>query len=112
MGAEEVLARYSKFSPKVSPAGLLSGDIDKREGEIALSGKRGDDLNGAVRRRLLAEINAYFSEHPRDTDDTWLVFEAVEKDARYSEDVKGSARLVLKISVDLAQYKPGGCCCC
>lgn len=44
---------YSKFSPKVEPADLLTGSIHAREGTITLTGKKGDDLSGAVMRRLL-----------------------------------------------------------
>ncbi|MEM4633552.1 MAG: hypothetical protein QW275_00155 [Candidatus Anstonellaceae archaeon] len=112
MGAEEVLLKYARFSPKVIPEELLSGDIDKREGEILLEGKRQDDLNGAVRRRLIADINNYFFENPKDVDDTRLVFELVEKGSQYHEDKKGDAYLVIKVSVELAHYRPEGCCCC
>ena len=111
MDASEVLRRYSQFSPKVSPAALLTGDIDKREGSITLSGKTEDDLNGRVRRRLFADINAYFYENPLDVDDTRLVFEANEAGAEYTEK-NGRAKLVIRIFVELAQYRPEGCCCC
>ena len=107
---ESPLAAYSKFTPKVAPANLLSGDADAREGTITLTGKKGDDLNGAVKRRLLSDLNRFFWEHPRDADDTRLVFEAVEKDTKYIENKDGSAKLVLKIEVGLASYKPGSCC--
>ncbi|MEM2137592.1 MAG: hypothetical protein QW568_00710 [Candidatus Anstonellaceae archaeon] len=108
------LAPYSKFGILIKPADLLSGDIDKREGSITLVGKRSDDLNGAVKRRLLSDINRHFWENPRDADDSRLVFEAIEaeKGTKYYEKKDGSARLVLKISVGLAQYKPGSCGCC
>ena len=107
---EGPLAAYSKFSPTLSPASLLSGDIGTRKGKITLFGKKSDDLNGMVKRRLLTDINRFFWEHPRDADDTRLVFEAVEKGADYSEKKDGSAKLVLKIEIGLASYKPGSCC--
>ncbi|MCX8197803.1 MAG: hypothetical protein N3F07_01225 [Candidatus Micrarchaeota archaeon] len=109
--ASVVLLGYSKFSPKVRPEGLLGGNIDRREGEIVLSGRREDDLGGAVRRRLISDINRHFFEHPKDADDTRLVFEAVEKEAVYEEDGKGNATLTIRISVELASHKPGCCCC-
>lgn len=94
-----------------SPADFLSGDLDKREAVLVLQGKRADGLNGAVRRRLLAEINRHFWLHPRDADDTRLVFEATERSAEYEEKKNGNARLVLKIEIGLASRKPGDCCC-
>ncbi len=108
----DFLENYSRFSIRILPADLLSGDIDKREGEIILQGRRSDDMNGAVKRRLLSEINAYFWEHPRDADDSRLIFEASEipEGTVYDEKKDGSAKLILKISIGLASYKPKGCC--
>jgi hypothetical protein len=108
------LAGYKRFSIRITPADLLSGDIDKREGKIELHGKRKDDLNGAVKRRLLSDINRHFWENPKDADDSRLVFEAneTEKGTKYEEKKDGGAKLVLRISVGLAQYKPGNCGCC
>lgn len=103
---------YARFSILLSPSDLLSGDIDKREGEIVLLGTKKDDLNGAVKRRLLSDINRHFWENPRDADDSRLVFEAseMEKGTKYEEQKDGGAKLVLRISVGLASYKPGSCC--
>ena len=109
---EGPLAAYLEFSPKVSPANLFLGDIGAREGTITLVGKKSDDLNGAVKRRLLSDINRWFWEHPRDADDTRLVFEATELGAKYAEKKDGTAKLVLKLSIGLASYKPGSCGCC
>jgi len=107
---KELLKAYRKYSPKITPDDLLSGDIGKREGTVTLFGKKSDDLDGAVKRRLLSDLNRYFWEHPKDVDDTRLVFEAIEKDAKYSEGKDGSARLVLKIAIELATHAPEGCC--
>ena len=106
------LAGYSRFAPKVAPASLFSGDIGTRGGTITLAGKKSDDLNGSVRRRLLPDINRWLWEHPRDADDTRLVFEAVEKGAEYEEKKGGSARLVLRVEIGLASHRPGSCGCC
>jgi hypothetical protein len=108
---QKLLASYSKYSISVTPEGFLSGDIGKREGKIELHGKKSDDLNGAVRRRFVAELNRYFWLHPKDVDDTRLVFEASEIDSKY-EEAKGKAKLVLKLKIELAENKPEGCCCC
>jgi len=107
------LADYKKrYGLKASPANFLSGDLDKREAVLTLTGKRADDLNGAVKRRLLAEINRYFWLHPRDTDDTRLVYEAIERSAKYEERKNGNVELVLKLEIGLASHKPGDCGCC
>ena len=106
------LAAYSQFRASARPANLLTGDITVREGEIMLIGKKGDDLNGTVKLELLSDINRFFFENPLDADDTRLFFEASETGAEYSEKKDGSAKLVLKIKVDLAETKPGDCCCC
>lgn len=110
----DFLRDYARFSIRISPADLLSGDIDKREGAITLSGKKSDDLNGAIKRRLLSDINRHFWENPKDADDSRLVFEASEigGETKYEEKKDGSAKLVLKISIGLAQYKPGSWGCC
>jgi hypothetical protein len=105
---EEYARRYGM---KAQPPDFLSGDIGKREATIVLSGKKSDDLNGAVRRRLLSDINRYFWEHPRDADDTRLIFEATEKGSKYEEGSGGSAKLVLKIEIGLASSKPQESCC-
>ncbi len=112
MSAEEVLKKYGRFSISLRPANHLSGDIDKRDGEINLIGKKGDGLNGSISRRLLSVLNFYFRENPLDVDDTRLVFEANEAGSDYSEKKDGTAKLVLKISIGLAQSKPGSCGCC
>lgn len=109
---EDALPGYRCFSIRAAPADFLSGDADKREAEIVLVGKKDDDLNGAVKRRLLADMNRYFWEHPRDADDTRLVFEAIEKGARYDENGSGTARLALIISIGLAASRPDFCCRC
>ena len=111
-GEKEFLGDYSRFSPKASPAEFLSGDSDKREVEITFAGKKSDDLNGVVRRRFLSDLNRFFWEHPRDVDDTRLVFEAIEEKADYSEGEGGKAALVLKIRIELATHAPDACCCC
>lgn len=104
------LAEYSKrYSLRASPSDFLTGDLDKRAVLLTLTGKKSDDLNGAVKRRLLSELNQYLWEHPRDADDTRLVFEAREKSADYVEKKDGSAVLKLKIEIGLASYKPGDC---
>lgn len=109
--AGDPLADYKKrYGLKASPANFLSGDLDKRAVLITLHGKKSDDLNGTVKRRLLSELNQHFWEHPRDADDTRLVFEATEKDAKCDEKKDGSAVLRLKIEIGLASYKPGDCC--
>ncbi len=105
------LAAYSKYSVKASPAEFLSGDSDKRDVKITFVGKKSDDLNGAVRRRFLSDLNRFFWEHPKDVDDTRLVFEAVETGAEYSEKKDGGALLVLKIKIGLAAHAPDACCC-
>ena len=109
--ARKLFAPYSKFGVRLSPANLLSGDADSREGKITLAGKKSDDLNGAVKRRLLSDINRFFWDNPRDADDTRLIFEASEIDSKYSERKDGTARLVLKIKVELAANKPVEFCC-
>jgi len=110
---KDPLADYKmRYGLKANPANFLSGDLDKREAVLTLHGKRADDLSGAVKRRLLAEINRYFWLHPRDTDDTRLVYEATEKEAKCEEKQDGSAVLRLKIEIGLASYKPGDCGCC
>ena len=107
------LADYEKrYSLRATPANFLSGDLDKRAAVLTLRGKKSDDLAGAVKRRLLSEINRHFWLHPRDADDTQLVFEASEKSSKYEEKKGGTARLVLKIEIGLAQHKPEDCCCC
>ncbi len=111
MKAAQFLKSYAKYAASATPADFLSGDLDKREAEIVLSGRKSDDLNGAVKRRLLSDLNRWFWEHPRDADDSRLVFEATEKDAKYWEKNDGSAKLVLKIGIELASSKPEGCCC-
>ena len=107
------LAKYEKrYKLKASPADFLSGDLDKREAVLTLVGKKSDDLNATVKMKLLLDLNGYFWEHPKDVDDTRLVFEATEKNAAYTEKKDGSAQLALKIEVGLAQKKPEDCCCC
>ena len=106
------LSEYKKrYKLKAAPATFLSGDLDKRAVLLTLTGKKSDDLNGIVKMKLLHDLNGYFWEHPRDVDDTRLVFEAGEKDAAYEEKKNGSARLVLKIEIGLASYKPEEFCC-
>lgn len=112
MDAKKLLAPYAKFSVAIKPSTLLSGDIDRREGEIVLVGKKSDGLSGAVKRRLLSDINRHFHENPKDVDDTRLIFEANETASEYEEKGDGTARLVLRIKVGLASNKPGGCRCC
>ncbi len=109
--AKKLLDAYAKYAMWVLPANLLTGDITNREGEITLVGKKEDDLNGAVKRRLLSDINRFFWENPRDADDTRLVYEAEERGAVYSEKKDGTAKLVLKIKVGLATAKPEEFCC-
>ncbi|MFA6490195.1 MAG: hypothetical protein WCT52_06000 [Candidatus Micrarchaeia archaeon] len=111
-GEKEFLKDYSRFSPKASPADFLSGDSDKRDVEITFIGKKSDDLGGAVKRRFLSDLNRFFWEHPKDVDDTRLVFEAIETGAEYAEKKDGGAKLVLKISIGLAQHAPDTCGCC
>ncbi len=108
------LKNYSRFSIRAKPADFLSGDADKREADIILVGKKGDDLNGAVKRRLLSDINRYFWENPKDVDDTRLIFEAseIEGGTKYAEKKDGSAKLVLRLRVELAMNRPEGCACC
>jgi hypothetical protein len=108
---KELLSAYAKYAIAVNPPNLLAGGIAEREGEIALSGKKGDDLNGSVKRRLLSDINRFFWDNPKDVDDTRLVFEATESDAAYSEKKDGTAKLVLKIRVELASQPPEARCC-
>lgn len=109
---KEFLEDYSRFSPKASPADFLSGDADKREVEIIFVGKKSDDLGGVVKRRFLSDLNRFFWEHPKDVDDTRLVFEAIEADAEYGEGKGGDARLVLRIKIGLATHAPDACCRC
>ena len=105
------LADYKKrYALKASPADFLSGDLDKRAVLITLHGKKSDDLNGAVKRRLMTELNQYLWEHPKDVDDTRLVFEATERSASCTEGRDGSSKLILKLEIGLASYKPGDCC--
>jgi len=107
------LADYRKrYSLKASPADFLTGDLDKREAVLTLTGKKSDDLNGAVKRRLLSDLNRYFWEHPKDADDTRLVFEASGKEAKYEEKKDGRTVLKLKIEIGLASYKPEESCYC
>src|SRR3989338_8330504 len=109
---EEQFAEYRKrYKLQASPKNFLSGDLDKRAVRLTLTGKKSDDLNGAVKRRLLSELNQYLWEHPKDVDDTRLVFEAAEKEAKYLEKKDGTVRLVLKLEIGLASYKPGNCGC-
>ncbi len=110
--AGRFLSGYSRYFLECKPADFLSGDADKRDVEITLSGKREDDLNGVVKRRFLSDLNRWFWEHPKDVDDTRLVFEAEEKGAEYAEGTDGNAKLVLRISVGLAQHAPDSCGCC
>lgn len=105
-------AAYSQFRISVKPPNLLTGDITVREGEITLIGKKTDGLGGTVKRELLSDINRFFFENPIDADDTRLFFEASETGAEYSEKKDGSAKLILKIKVELAETKPEDCCCC
>lgn len=107
----DALPDYSRYSAKASPADFLSGDTDKRGVKIVFIGKKSDDLGGVVKRRFLSDLNRWFWEHPKDVDDTRLVFEANELGAEYSEKKDGNAFLVLKISVGLAQHAPGACGC-
>lgn len=108
----EPLVEYRRcYSLKATPADFLTGDVDKRTATLTLVGKKSDDLNGAVKRRLLLDINSYFWEHPRDVDDTRLIFEATERSSKCEEKKNGIARLVLKIEIGLATYKPGDCGC-
>lgn len=110
--AEEPLSDYRKrYSLKASPADFLSGDLDKRSVELVLHGKKSDDLNGAVKRRLLSDLNRHFWLNPRDADDTRLVFEATERSADYTEGRDGSSKLVLKIEIGLAHFRPEEYCC-
>lgn len=110
---ESPLADYEKrYSLKSAPADFLTGDLDKREAVLTLHGKKSDDLNGTVKLKLLHDLNGYFWEHPRDADDTRLVFEATEKEAKYEEKKDGVAVLKLKIEIGLASHKPEDCCCC
>src|ERR1700674_909891 len=111
MMADPLADYHKRYSLKASPANFLSGDVDKREASIVLQGKKSDDLNGAVKRRLLSDLNGYFWKHPRDVDDTRLVFEASEKEAKYEEKKDGSAKLFLKIEIGLAHSKPEEFCC-
>ena len=61
------LSEYKKrYKLKAAPATFLSGDLDKRAVLLTLTGKKSDDLNGAVKRRLLSELNQYLWEHPKD----------------------------------------------
>jgi len=108
--ATKLLEAYSKYSIRVLPANLLTGDITNRKGEITLVGRKSDDLDGKVKRKLVSDINRFFWENPLDVDDTRLVFEAEGKGAEYSEKKDGTAKLVLKIKVGLAEKKPKGCC--
>lgn len=110
-GAEKFLSAYSRYSVSASPADFLSGDSDKRDVKITLIGKKSDDLGGVVKRRFLSDLNRWFWEHPKDVDDTRLVFEANENGAKYSEKKNGDAELVLEISVGLAQHAPDTCGC-
>ena len=110
--SEKFLSAYVRYSMACSPKDFLSGDSDKRDVTITFSGKKSDDLNGAVKRRFLSGLNRFFWEHPKDVDDTRLVFEAVEKSAKYEEDKDGSAKLVLKVKIELAAHAPDACCCC
>lgn len=104
---KDPLAEYKKrYFLKASPGNFLTGDLDKRMVVLTLTAKKSDDLNGVVKRRLLSDLNWYFWEHPKDADDTRLVFEATEKDAEYEEKKGGSAVLKLKIEIGLASYKP------
>ena len=105
------LIEFAHLVSSVKPSDLFSGDIDKRVGEIVLAGKREDDLNGAVRRRMISSINRWFWENPRDADDTRLVYKAEEIGSEYKEKKDGGARLVLKIRVELAMQPPEVCCC-
>ncbi len=111
---EKFLKNYSRFSIRISPADFLVGDIDKREGEVMLEGTRADDLNGAVRRRLVAELNRHYWMHPKDVDDTRLIFEASEipEGTAYEEKKDGGAKLILRLKIELAMNKPEGCGCC
>jgi hypothetical protein len=110
VGIADALPQYSRFKPKASPASFLSGDADKREVKISFEGKKEDDLGGSVKRRFVSDLNRWFWEHPKDVDDTRLVFEASEAGSKYSEK-GGKCRLVLKLSVELATNHPKTCCC-
>jgi hypothetical protein len=110
--ADNPLAGYARYRLEASPVDFLSGDLDKRAATLTLSGKKSDDLDGSVKRRLLSDINRWLWEHPKDADDTRLVFEATEKDANYGEKEDGSARLVLRIEIGLASRRPESCGCC
>ena len=108
---KDPLAEYRKrYLLKATPENFLTGDLDKREAVLTLVGKKSDDLNGAVKRRLLSDLNGHFWAHPRDVDDTRLVFEATEADGKYEKKKDGSAVLKLKIEIGLAQKKRAGCC--
>lgn len=109
--AKILLGAYAQFAIRLLPANLLTGDITNREGEITLIGKKSDDLNGGIRKRLLADINRFFWENPSDADDTRLIFKAEEASSKYSEKKDGTAKLVLKIRVDLAANRPEEFCC-
>ena len=110
---KDPLAKYrERYKLKASPVDFITGDLDKREAVLTLAGKKSDDLDGSVKMKLLLDLNGYFWEHPRDVDDTQLIFEATEKSAKYGEGKDGSAKLVLKIEIGLAQKKPEDCCCC
>ena len=107
------LEKYEKrYKLSAKPADFLSGDLDKRETVLTLQGKKSDDLNGSVKMKLLLDLNGYFWEHPRDVDDTRLIFEATEMSSKYTEAKNGTAVLRLKIEIGLAQKKPEDCCCC
>lgn len=113
MEKDNPLAKYEKrYKLKSVPEDFLTGDLDKREATLTLVGKKSDDLNDTVKMKLFLDLNGYFWEHPRDVDDTRLVFEASEKSAKYTEGKAGAAKLVLKIEIGLAQQKPEDCCCC
>jgi len=109
--AEKFLSSYVRYSTACSPKDFLSGDSDKRDVKITFVGKKSDDLNGAIRRRFLSDLNQWFWEHPKDVDDTRLVFEAAETGAEYSEKKDGAAKLVLTIKIELATHAPDECCC-
>ena len=108
--ADSPLAGYARYGLEASPVDFLSGDLDKRAATLTLHGRKSDGLNGPVKRRLLSDINRWLWEHPRDADDTRLVFEATEKGAKYLEGKGGSAKLVLEIEIGLATRRPEGCC--